>query len=122
VFHTLSKALSESGINVDAVSSGMDSVTFYVDDEEAERAENILHREVIDEEHLSSVTVDDDVAVVRVTGGELPNRPGVIADIVNPLADANINIHDLMTSATSVAIFVDWDDREQTLELVQDRY
>ncbi|MFC6952561.1 aspartate kinase [Halorubellus litoreus] len=122
VFHTLSKSLSESGINVDAVSSGMDSVTFYVDATEAERAENILHREVVDEEHLSSVTVDDDVAVVRVTGGELPNRPGVIRDIVDPLADANINIHDVMTSATSVAIFVDWDDREKTLELVQDRY
>jgi len=122
VFHTLSKSLSESGINVDAVSSGMDSVTFYVDEDEAERAENILHREVVDEEHLSSVTVEDDVAVVRVTGGELPNQPGVIAEIVNPLADANINIHDVMTSATSVAIFVDWSDREQTLELVQDRY
>jgi aspartate kinase len=122
VFHTLSKSLSESGINVDAVSSGMDSVTFYVDETEAERAENILHREVVDEEHLSSVTVDDDVAVVRVTGGELPNQPGVIAEIVNPLADANINIHDVMTSATSVAIFVAWDDREETLELVQDRY
>ena len=122
VFHTLSKSLSESGINVDAVSSGMDSVTFYVDEEEAERAENILHREVVDEKHLSSVTVDDNVAVVRVTGGELPNQPGVIAEIVNPLADANINIHDVMTSATSVAIFVAWDDREETLELVQDRY
>ncbi|WP_323677465.1 aspartate kinase [Halorubellus sp. PRR65] len=122
VFHTLSKSLSESGINVDAVSSGMDSVTFYVDETEAERAENILHREVIDEEHLSSVTVDDDVAVVRVTGGELPNRPGVIRDIVDPIADANINIHDVMTSATSVAIFVAWDDREETLELVQNRY
>jgi aspartate kinase len=122
VFHTLSKSLSESGINVDAVSSGMDSVTFYVDETEAERAENILHREVVDEQHLSSVTVEDDVAVVRVTGGELPNQPGVIAEIVNPLADANINIHDVMTSATSVAIFVNWDDREQTLELVQDRY
>jgi len=122
VFHTLSKSLSESGINVDAVSSGMDSVTFYVDETEAERAENILHREVVDEEHLSSVTVDDDVAVVRVTGGELPNQPGVIAEIVNPLGDANINIHDVMTSATSVAIFVAWDDREETLELVQDRY
>jgi len=122
VFHTLSKSLSESGINVDAVSSGMDSVTFYVDETEAERAENILHREVVDEKHLSSVTVDDNVAVVRVTGGELPNQPGVIAEIVNPLANANINIHDVMTSATSVAIFVDWADREETLELVQDRY
>jgi aspartate kinase len=122
VFHTLSKALSESGINVDAVASGMDSVTFYVDESEAERAENILHREVIDEDHLSSVTVEDAVAVVRVTGGELPNRPGVISDIVTPLADANINIHDLFTSATSVAIFVDWNDREETLELVQTRY
>ncbi|WP_306054787.1 aspartate kinase [Natronococcus wangiae] len=122
VFNHLSKPLSESDVNIDAVASGLDSVTFYVDEEEAERAENILHREVIARDELSSVTVDESLAVVRVTGGELPNQPGIISDIVNPLAEARINVHDIITSATSVAIFVDWEDRERTLELTQDLF
>mgnify|MGYP000480613444 CR=1 FL=1 len=122
ILQDLSTALGDSDINIDAVASGMDSVTFYVDADVAERAENVLHREVIDQEPLSSVTVDDGVAVVRVTGGEFPDRPGVISDIVEPLAAAGINIHDLVTSATSVAIFVDWADREQTVETVQDLF
>jgi len=115
----LSRALGESGINIDAVSSGLDSLTFYVDEANAERAENVLHREVVDHQHLSSVTVDDHVAVVRITGGEFPDEPGVISEIVDPIATAGITIHDLITSATSVAIFVDWADREDTLSIVQ---
>lgn len=118
----LSNALSDSDINIDAAASGMDSITFYVDAEYAERAENILHREVIEETVLSSITVEDDIAVIRVTGGELPNQPGIIQGIVDPISDAHINIHDIITSATSVAIFVAWDDRERTLEIVQDQF
>jgi aspartate kinase len=119
ILQELSTALGDSDINIDAVASGMDSVTFYVDETVAERAENILHQQVIGEDSLSSVTVDDDVAVVRVMGGELPNQPGVIRNFVDPVSDAHINIHDLITSATSVAVFVDWDDREETLKIIQ---
>ncbi|WP_339105389.1 aspartate kinase [Haloterrigena salinisoli] len=122
IFNHLSEALAESDINVDAVASGMDTITFYIDEEEAERAENILHREVIARDELSSVTVDSPVAVVRVTGGELPNQPGIISEIVNPLNEARIHLNDIITSATSVALFVDWDDREETLELTQDLF
>ena len=116
----LSTALGDEGINIDAVASGMDSVTFYVDEEVAERAETVLHDAVVDEEVLSSVTVEADVAVVRVTGGELPSESGVLREIVDPLADAHITIHDLITSATSVAVFVDWSDREEALAIIQE--
>ncbi|WP_226039859.1 aspartate kinase [Natrinema sp. DC36] len=122
VFHRLSAALHESDVNIDAVASGMDTITFYIDEEEAERAENILHREVIASDELSSVTVDSPVAVIRVTGGELPNQPGIISEIVNPLAEARIHLNDIITSATSVALFVDWEDREETLELTQNLF
>jgi len=115
----LAQALRTEDINIDAVASGMDSVTFYVSEDLAEDAEYILHEQVVDDETLSSVTVENNYAVVRVTGGELPNRPGVILDIFQPVSEAGINIHDLITSATSVAIFVGWDDRERTLEIVQ---
>ena len=116
----LSAALRDDDINIDAVASGMDSVTFYVDAEAAERAENVLHQEVIDAEPLSSVTVDDGVAVIRVTGGQLPNQSGILQDIVAPISAAHIAIHDLITSATSVSVLVDWGDREDALEIIQD--
>jgi len=120
ILSELSLALSASDINVDAVSSGMDSVTFYIDEEIVERAENVLHQAVIDADPLSSVTVDDDVAVIRITGSQLPNQSGVLLDMIQPIADAHITIYDLITSATSVAVFVDWEDREEALEIIQD--
>ncbi|KAB1187137.1 MULTISPECIES: aspartate kinase [Haloferax] len=118
----LAVALRDENINVDSVASGMDSITMYVLEESANQAEAVLHDRVVADEALSSVTVEDDIAVIRVTGGELPNRPGVILDIVQPLSDAGINIHDVITSATSVAIFVAWDDREDTLEIIQQEF
>ncbi|WP_255151561.1 aspartate kinase [Halorarius halobius] len=120
ILSELSNPLRDADINIDAVASGMDSVTFYVDADIAEEAETILHDAVVAEEALSSITVDDDIAVVRVTGGELPNQPGVVNRILSPLAEAHINIQDVVTSATSVAVFVDWDDREEALEIIQD--
>ncbi len=118
----LAQALREAEVNIDSVASGMDSITFYVGEDDAELAETVLHERVVSDETLSSVTVEDDIAVVRVTGGELPNRPGIILDIVQPISDAGINIHDLITSATSVAIFVAWDDREDTLRIIQEEF
>ncbi|WP_096390537.1 aspartate kinase [Halopenitus persicus] len=118
----LSDALRNEEINVDAVASGMDSVTFYIDRERSEDAEAVLHERVVEDDTLSSVTVHDPIAVIRLTGGELPNQPGIIQEIVGPIASAGINIVDLITSATSVALFVAWEDRERALEIVQDEF
>jgi len=120
ILNELSAPLSSAGINIDAVASGMDSVTFYVDGEQAEDAETILHETVVGEEALSSITVDDDIAVIRVTGGNLPNEPGMIYRALTPLAEERFTVHDVISSATSVAIFVSWETKEQALELIQD--
>ncbi|QLD85885.1 aspartate kinase [Natronomonas halophila] len=119
ILSDLSDAMADSDLNIDAVSSGMDSVTFYVDAEVAERAENVLHQAVIDVEELSSVTVDDNVAVIRITGGELPTQSGILEDIIVALSEEHITIQDLITSATSVSVFIDWDDREAALKQIQ---
>ncbi len=122
ILAALSNALADSEINIDAVASGMDSVTFYVDEDRADHAEAVLHDSVVADDLLSSVTVEDEIAVIRMTGGELPNQPGIIQGIVDPLAAAHITIHDVITSATSVAVFVDWSDREHALEIIQDAF
>lgn len=122
ILQELTTALGENDINVEAIASGMDSVTFYLAEYDAEEAEAVLHDAIVDDDQLSSVTVDSGIAVVRITGGELPNRPGILRDVVDPLAAERINIRDLITSATSIALFVDWEDREGTLEIVQNQF
>ncbi|MFW5918716.1 MAG: aspartate kinase [Halanaeroarchaeum sp.] len=122
ILANLSTALYEDDINVDAVASGMDSVTYYVDSDRAEAAETILHEQIIGDETLSSVTVIDDIAVIRVLGAELPNQPGIMRGIVDPIAEAGINVVDIITSATSVAVFVAWEDREETLDIIQEHF
>jgi aspartate kinase len=122
VLARLTGVVSEAGINIDTIASGMDSITVYVAEEEATRTETLLHETVVENESLSSVTLDEGIAVVRVTGGALPNQPGMVRGIVDPLADAHLSVHDVITSATSVAIFVDWSDRERALEIIQQEF
>ncbi|MFB6173754.1 MAG: aspartate kinase [Halobacteriales archaeon] len=122
VLGDLAAALGEADINIDAVSSGLDSITFYVDAEEGTKAEAVLHDTVIDSSVLSSITVDRDLAAIRITSGDLPTDPGALLDVVEPLSEAYIRVSDLVTSATTVAVFVDWEDGEEALELVQDRF
>ena len=119
VLSALSTALSEEGINVQTVSSGLDSVTFYVDGDDAAETESMLHERVIEDEILSSVTVDEDLAAVRITGGEIERQTGAVNDLLAALADERIFVHDVITSATSVSVFVDWGDRERALEVLQ---
>ncbi|MFW5965383.1 MAG: aspartate kinase [Halodesulfurarchaeum sp.] len=122
VLHSLSRALYEADINVEAVASGMDSITFYVAVGKSETAESVLHDRIIGHNTLSSVTVTEGIAVIRVLGTEFPDQPGVVNEIVGPLADAHINLIDVITSATSVAAFVPWGDREEALEIIQDAF
>ncbi|HET7325600.1 MAG TPA: aspartate kinase [Halococcus sp.] len=122
ILATLSGALADADINIDAVASGLDSVTFYVYATEASEAETVLHEGVIGEEALSSVTVDEEVAALRVTGGELPTQSGVVQGMVETLAEEHIAVHDVITSATSVAVFVDWNDRETALSVIQETF
>jgi aspartate kinase len=114
----LASAIADAGINIDANSSGMDSLTFYVGEDDADKVESLLHDRIVDDDTLSSVTVEDGIAVIRVTGGN-PSEHALPYRVVDPLADAHIQLYDVVTSATSVSVFVPWDDREQALELVQ---
>jgi len=119
ILASLSTALADEGINVDAVSSGMDSITFYLDKDLCEEAESLLHERIVDSDILSSITVDQPYAVIRVTGGELQTEPGVVNRIIAPLAEERIDVQDVITSATSVAVFVDWENGERALQRIQ---
>lgn len=119
ILSTLSSALGDADINIDAVSSGMDSITFYLDADVATDAEAVLHDSVVEHAVLSSITVSSSYAVVRVTGGDVSNQLDIIQRILDPLGAAHIEVHDVITSATTVGVFVAWQDGEEALEVIQ---
>ncbi len=120
VLSALAGTVAEAGINVQTVSSGLDSVTFYVDSDDAAETEAVLHERVIENEILSSVTVDEGLAAIRITGGEIERQTDAVNRLLAPLAGEHIFVHDVITSATSVSVFVEWDDREAALGAIQD--
>ena len=120
ILSKLSSALEEEEINIEAASTGMDSVSFFVEEDQADKGNKALHNLVLEKEKISSVTVDDEIGVIRVAGGNLPDRPGVVRDIVDPLAEANINLHEIVTSASSVIVFISYDVRDEALRIVQE--
>ncbi len=75
------RCYADEDINIEANSSGMDSLTFYVDEDDAEEAEALLHARIVDDETLSSVTVEDEIAVIRVTGGD-PSQSALAHQVV----------------------------------------
>lgn len=115
----LSEALEKENINILTASTGIDSVSFFVKKEKSEEAKQALHEVVLKNGKMASVTLDEDIGVVRAVGGKYPDRPGIIQQIIAPISNSNINIYEMITSASSISIFVDWEDREKTLKLVR---
>jgi aspartate kinase len=120
VLAALSSAVGAAGINVETVSSGLDSVTLYLEESDGKDAEALLHKEVVGDDALSSVTVEEDIAVIRVAGGNFEQRSGAVQQVLEPLDRERIYLHDVVTSASSVSVFVDWADRERALETVRE--
>jgi len=116
----LSEALAGAGLNIETISSGMDSVTFYLDSEHAKKAEALLHEKIVDDEALASITTEEGIGVVRVTGSELQDEYDAVQQVLGPLAERRIYLYDVVTSATCVSVFVAWRDREATLDALQD--
>ena len=122
ILDKITGVLGENQINSEGIGTGADSITMYVYSEEAEQAKKLIHNQVLEIDKLSSVTMDESIAGVRVVGGEYMDQPGVISEIVSPLAEAKINIHEMITSSASIIVFVDWEVREKTLKLIQEVY
>jgi aspartate kinase len=119
ILRDLSVILGASNINIQAVSSGLDSLTFYVDNADGREVESTLHTAVIDIPTLSSVTAESPIAVIRISGGVVTDQTSILRDLLLALSENGINLADLITSATSIGVFVNWNQRKEALNIVQ---
>jgi len=112
----VSVPLSKAGINIFGVSIGPRSFSLYLSEKDSKRAVTLLHKVVVGSK-LKSVTSEGSLALIIAESEKFIYAPGVIARLTEPLAEAKINIIEILSSRTSISFFVKWEDREEALRL-----
>ena len=86
---------------------------------QTEKMLNPFYTAVIDIPALSSVTAESPIAVIRISGGVVTDQTSVLMDLLVSLSENKIQLNDLITSATSIGVFVNWNQRKEALTVVQ---
>jgi aspartate kinase len=115
----LSTILGENEINIYGHSTGNDSMSFFVDQSQGRRAEKLLHDEIVDDAKFSSVSLREDVAMILVSGGDFIDTPGIVYRVVKPLYEEEINIIEIISSVTSIVVYVDRDERQEAFDCIE---
>jgi aspartate kinase len=119
VLSELTDALAKNKINIYGISTGQNSVTLFIDKSLVDKAHEILHDVVVENNDLSSLSVGTDIAMITVASQDFIDTPGIITRITEPLRKKKINIVEISSSQTSVVIFVEWNDGKRAYELVR---
>jgi len=120
------RALANEGINVDLIvqntsDHGVTDISFTVPHSELDRAVEICQAHVA-EIGASSVKSDSAVARVSVVGAGMKSHPGVAATVFETLAEHNINIEMIATSAIRVSCVVAESEVERAVVALHDTF
>lgn len=111
--------LGKSEINIFGVSIGPRSFSLYVTEEQSQQALEIIHDSVKESNVMKSTTTETGVAMVVTESEKFIDTPGIIAELSDALAEKGINVIEIYSSQASISFFVDWENREEALELLE---
>jgi aspartate kinase len=78
-----------------------------------------IHELITNHKEAIAMSVKDDLAFVKVKGVGLEDTPGIIGKMSETLRLNDINIFGILTIASSILIFVKWEERIKALELMK---
>jgi aspartate kinase len=74
---------------------------------------------VVGEEAIEDASLISHLARSTISSPKFQDQPGILAHIAKMLAENEINVIDLITLQGDVAVYVDWNDREDTTRLLR---
>jgi len=104
---------------LDGLSATFDSVIFYVPQTPQTLLLTSVHDLVTGCSETLAMAVQANLAFLRVKGVGLEETPGIIGRISHRLRENGINIFGMLTLASSILVFVSWDERETALNLMR---
>ncbi len=118
---TLFRELAEGSVNVDMIvqnvsDDGLTDISFTVPVGDLERAMEILNGGVAAKLGANGVSADQSIGRVSIIGAGMKSNPGVAATMFETLANNEINIEMISTSAIRVSCVVAADRAEEAVQ------
>jgi aspartate kinase len=104
---------------LDGLSANFDSVILYVPQTTPNPLLTSIHDVVTRHGEALAMAVQPDLAFLNVKGVGLEDTPGIIGRISHRLLENGINIFGMLTLASSILVFVAWDEKELALSLMK---
>jgi len=104
---------------LDGLSANFDSVIFYVPQNTSDSLLTSVHDVVTKCGETLAMSVKTNLAFLKVKGVGLEDTPGIIGRMSDRLRENRINIVGILTLASSILVFVSWDERESALNLMK---
>lgn len=114
-----SKLLGDEKINVWGITVAPDSMTYFIDESEVEKATKLLHEYVLREQKVVSVTSSKGIGLAYVTSPDFLDEPGALGKITGAIADAGLNIKEVTTSKSQIMVFVDFKNLDAVYEILK---
>lgn len=119
VLSHFSTALYNNSINLYAVSSGEDSVSFMLDYADEEKAFNILRDSIkTGPIAFNELVIRSNKSVITINAEDMADSPGVAHAAVSGLAQEHINIIEIFSSYGCITIVIDPKYKKTAYDLV----
>ncbi len=123
----LFRAMADANVNVDMIvqnvsDQGRTDISFTVPTEDLERVVTLLEGGVIAALGAESVVTNQSIGRVSVIGAGMKSNPGVAATMFETLANNDINIEMISTSAIRVSCVISADRAEDAVVLLHTAY
>ena len=105
--------------SLDGLSENFNSLIFYVPQTGSSSILTAVHRLIMKFGEALAMAVQPNLAFLKVKGVGLEDTPGIIGRISSHLRENSINIYGMITIASSILVFVGWDDKETALRLMK---
>jgi aspartate kinase len=102
------------------LSADFDSIIFYVPQHATETLLGRIHDMITAHKETLAMAVQRDLAFFKIRGVGLEDTPGIIGKISTRLLESKINIFGMLTLASSILVFVSWQEKEQALNVMKE--
>ncbi len=104
---------------LDGLSANFDSVIFYIPQTTSNSILTTVHDVLAKYGEALAMAVQPDLAFLKIRGVGLEDTPGIIGKISTRLRDNGLNIYGMLTLASSILVFVSWNDKESAMNLMK---
>ena len=103
------------------MSMNTNSVILYVSEEKGiDLLFNEIHETILNNAETIAMAAKKELVFLKISGVGLEETHGIIGKISEILRVNGINISGILTIASSILVFVDWNEREKALHLIRD--